>query len=174
MPIRDLPMTRPQSLRAPGKTHLTQLKIAVVLAAALAVGGAGTAIAQSAAAKAVTERQAGFKRVGGAFKTINDQLKAGEPDLAAIRTAAAAINASGSAQYRWFPRGSGPAAGVKTKAKAEIWSDGAGFAVAQRAYQVEAAKLQRFAAAGDVEGMKQQAKALGGACGGCHKKYREE
>lgn len=167
-------MTRFQGLNRAGQASSARLALALVLAGALAIGGAGTAIAQNAAAKAVTERQAGFKRVGGAFKTINDQLKAGEPDLAAIRTAAAAINASGSAQYRWFPRGSGPAAGVKTKARAEIWSDGPGFAVAQRAYQVEAAKLQRFAAAGDVEGLKQQAKALGGACGGCHKKYREE
>ncbi len=167
-------MTRFQGLSRAGQASSARLALALVLAGALAVGGAGTAIAQNAAAKAVSERQAGFKRVGGAFKTINDQLKAGEPDLAAIRTAAAAINASGSAQYRWFPRGSGPAAGVKTKAKAEIWSDGPGFAVAQRAYQVEAAKLQRFAAAGDLEGLKQQAKALGGACGGCHKKYREE
>ena len=40
--------------------------------AALALTLAGAALAQTAAEKAVSTRQAGFKQIGAAFKSIND------------------------------------------------------------------------------------------------------
>ena len=62
--------------------------------------------------------------------------------------------------------------GVKTDAKAEVWSDAAGFAAASNKFQVEASRLQLLAIAGDLPGMKGQARAVGGSCKGCHDKYR--
>jgi len=72
----------------------------------------------------------------------------------------------------WFPKGSGPEAGVKTAAKAEIWTDAAGFAAAASKLADETAKLQQVAAGGDIEAMRAQARAVGGACNTCHDKYR--
>lgn len=140
----------------------------------IAVLTAGAATAAQTAAQTIAARQAGYKQMGGAFKVINDQLKAGSPDTAAIAAAAKKISDVSTAQFSWFPKGSGPEAGVKTRAKADIWSDPAGFAAAQKALQTQAAKMQQLALAKDVEGMKAQARALGGACAGCHKAFRAE
>jgi len=141
------------------------------VAAALAAGGA---FAAQTAAQTIGARQAGYKQMGAAFKTINDQLRASAPDTAAIAAAAQRIGEISKAQYGWFPKGSGPEAGVKTRAKPDIWSDPSGFAAAQKALEVEAAKMQRLATAKDVAGVKAQVKALGGACASCHKAYRAE
>lgn len=140
----------------------------------MAVLTAGVATAAQTAAQTIAARQAGYKQMGAAFKTINDELKAGSPDTAAIAVAAKKIGDISTAQYGWFPKGSGPEAGVKTRAKPDIWSDPAGFAAAQKALQTQAARLQQLATAKDVDGLKAQARALGGACAGCHKPFRVE
>lgn len=127
---------------------------------------------QGPAAKAVGARQEGYKQLGAAFKTINDELKASRPDMAAIAQAATRMRDLSVAAPRWFPKGSGPEAGVKTRAKPEIWTDAAGFAAAQRSFQTETAKLQTIAASGDLAALRVQVRATGATCGGCHDKYR--
>jgi cytochrome c556 len=147
------------------------------LACALAAGlacVATAAVGQGAPAAAIAQRQASFKAMGTAFKTVNDQMKTGQPDLAAIRTAAARIKQHGDAQFAFFPKGSGPEAGVKTAAKPAIWSDAAGFAAAQKSMQAEANKLQALAAGSDVAAIRAQVTVVGRVCGGCHRKYRVE
>jgi cytochrome c556 len=133
---------------------------------------AGGALAQTAAQKAITARQANFKQLGGAFKTLNDELKAGSPDGAKITAAALTMKNLAAQEATWFPKGSGPEAGVKTAAKPEIWSDAAGFAAAVRNLQSETTKLHQLAAAGDIDGVKGQVRATGGACKACHDKFR--
>ncbi|HEY3696030.1 cytochrome c [Phenylobacterium sp.] len=146
-----------------------------VTAAALGLGlavAAGGALAQSAGADAVKARQANFKQLGGAFKTINDQLKAGAPDMAAIKAAASRMQALAARAPDWFPAGSGPEAGVKTGAKPEIWSDAAGFATAARGLQAATASLSAAANGGDPAAVRAQVAATGAACKACHDKYR--
>jgi cytochrome c556 len=148
---------------------------AAITAAALGVGlavAAGGALAQSAGAQAVAARQANFKQLGGAFKTINDQLKTDAPDMAAIKAAAAKMQTLAAHEPEWFPAGSGPEAGVKTGAKPEIWSDAAGFATAVTGLQAATAKLAAAANSGDLAAVKAQVPATGGACKACHDKYR--
>ena len=154
-----------------GRMH--GLRMAAVLGVAAALAG-GAALAAQTAAQTIAARQAGYKQMGAAFKTINDQLRTNSPDTAAVAAASRRIGEISTAQFGWFPKGSGPESGVKTRAKPAIWSDPARFAAAQKALQTEAAKMQRLAAARDVAGMKAQAKALGGACAGCHKPFRAE
>lgn len=147
-----------------------------IVAGALAMGAAlamaGLAFAQ-APADAIKARQANFKDIGAQNKVIGDQLKLGAPDTAAIKAAAAKIKAHAAVLPTWFPAGSGVSAG-KTAAKAEIWSDAAGFAAASKSFQDAAAKLDQLAQAGDIEGLKGQLRPLGMTCGGCHNKYREK
>lgn len=122
--------------------------------------------------KAAYVRHGNFKTQGAAFKAVLDELKKDTPDMAVVNTNASKLKASADALPSWFPKGSGPESGTKTDAKAEVWTDAAGFANAAHKFQVEAGKLQQLASAGDIAAIKGQAKAVGGACKGCHEKYR--
>jgi cytochrome c556 len=154
----------------PSQTKTSAIAIAVVLA----ITAGGAAVAQTAAQNAVAARQAGFKTMGAAFKAVNDELKKGQPDMKAVAAQSRTVNAQAQALAGWFPKGSGPESGAKTKAKAEIWSDAATFAAATRGLQVETAKLQTLAASGDAGAVRSQVRAVGGACGSCHKPFRAD
>jgi cytochrome c556 len=135
-----------------------------------AVGGA--ALAAVDAGKVITSRIDNYKKIGTAFKAINDGLKADTPDTKAIAVQAKVIKDLSGQIPSWFPKGTGPEAGVKTRAKAEIWSDWATFAASAKGLQTESAKLETLAKRGDLEAIKAQVKATGGACKTCHDKFR--
>jgi len=122
--------------------------------------------------KAAFTRHENFKQQGATFKTIVDELKKGDPDKAVIANNAAKLKGLASQLPSWFPKGSGPESGYKTDAKPEAWSDTAGFAAAANRLQVETAKFDQIAHAGDVDAIKAQARAVGGACKNCHDKFR--
>jgi cytochrome c556 len=71
-----------------------------------------------------------------------------------------------------FPEGSGPAPGVETHAKAEIWKDKEKFAEAVKRFQTEADALVAVTTKGDFEGFKTQLGNVGKSCGGCHDNFR--
>ena len=120
----------------------------------------------------IEARQSNFKDLGGAFKTVRDQLRLTRPDLAAIEQAAASVKEFSEQHANWFPRGTGPEAGFETAARPEIWSDPQGFAAANKRFAEEGAKFYALALAKDVAGLKVHATVLGQACKGCHDKYR--
>lgn len=146
--------------------------------ACLAIGAIFSTAALAAgpltAAQAIAARQAGLKQVGGAFKTINDQLKADNTDMAAVLAAAKVINANANTMPTWFPAGSGAEAGIPTKAKPEIWSDSAGFAAAAAGFRTQAAAMQAAALSGDKAKVAAQVGPLFGACRTCHTTYRAQ
>jgi cytochrome c556 len=144
------------------KKKLGLMVVIVPCLLAVAAVGAGTA-------DAVKARHDNFHKLGGDFKAIADQLKADAPDLTLIKAKAADAKTLANAMGSWFPVGSGPESGEKTEAKAEIWSDAAGFAAKRQAFQAEATKL---AASSDLEAIKLQFKATGEACKACHMTYR--
>ena len=145
----------------------------VAIAIVLALTATG-AMAASAAETAIANRQAGYKKIGGAFKAINEELRKDAPDTKLIASNAAVINAQSAQVARWFPKGSGPEAGFKTKAKPAIWSDSAKFSAAVAKFQTEAGKLQTVSTAGNVDAIKAQVRVVGGACKGCHDPFRAE
>ena len=108
------------------------------------------------------------------MKTMNDNLKSDSPDLAVIASNAATIRGLAPKVTTWFPKGTGPESGVKTEARAEIWTDGAGFAAAARRLEPEAAKLEALARAGDLAGVRAQVRVVGGTCKGCHDKFKAD
>jgi cytochrome c556 len=145
--------------------------------AVLGLAGAGAALAQDATpttpgGKAVLARQAHYKDLAKAFGGLNGELRKDAPDKAVIAANAATAAALAKDLPGWFPKGSGPEAGVKTAAKAEIWTDAAGFAAAAGKLADETARLQQLATAGDLDAIKAQARATGGACKACHDAYR--
>lgn len=146
---------------------------AVAVAVVLTSGLLGAvAIAQTPAGKAVESRQAGFKQIGAAFKTVNDQLRGNNPDWSRLTPAAERLGAHAQQLPTWFPKGSGAEAGVKTAARPEIWTDAAGFADAASRLGRETEALKVAVAAKDVEAARRGARATGQACAACHDQYR--
>jgi cytochrome c556 len=140
--------------------------------AALAVEPPAPARPQTPAGQALMARQAHFREQAAGFKAINDELKKEAPDKAVILANATRIKGTAEALPTWFPKGSGPETGLKTAAKAEVWTDAEGFATAATQLQTETVKLEQVAMAGDLDAIKTQDRAVGAACGACHSKYR--
>lgn len=147
----------------------------LVLGAAALAAIAGVAYAQRPAANAaatIQARQGNYKQMAGALKGIGDQIRSGSPNVAEIRSRAALIADRSVQVLRWFPRGTGPEAGVRTRAKAEIWSDHAGFQRAGGAFVVAARTLNRAAQSGDIAQVRAALPAVQRACGACHDSFR--
>ena len=123
-------------------------------------------------ADAVKDRIAHMKALGGSAKALGDQLRSGAPDAAIVKTEAAKFAAMATAMPTWFPMGSGPESGAKTRALPLIWTDSAGFAAAQQSFAAEAGKLNTAAASGDMAAVGAQMKPVFGACKTCHDKFR--
>ena len=144
-----------------------------MLAGAVLVGGAGVAVAaQKAPADIINNRQELMKGFGADLKSISDQLKTDAPDKAAIAKAFKHVAGGSKNVAKLFPAGTGPDSGVKTAAKPEIWTTPADFKSAAANFVTVSTKSAKAAAKADVEGLKAEAKALGEACGGCHKPFR--
>lgn len=112
--------------------------------------------------------------VGKDAKEISDQLKSGSLDKAVIQSDAAEIDNTLKDLPTWFPKGSGPEAGVKTAAKPEIWEQPDEFHKAYQDAQAAADNFAKVAAAsgGDLSAVGPAFMTLGRACGGCHKPFR--
>ncbi|MHB1204092.1 MAG: c-type cytochrome [Rhodospirillaceae bacterium] len=145
-------------------------KAGVLLAVAVLAGSAGMAMAQQA--DIIKARQEKMKAIGADFKTINDSLKTDAPDAKAIGAAAKGIADKGKDVGMWFPKGTGEEAGVKTRAKADIWAKPAEFKAAADKFVMVSAAFAKTAAAGDMAAIKAGAKELGEGCGGCHMPFR--
>lgn len=75
---------------------------------------------------------------------------------------------------RMWPQGTDSTAMPgKTRAKAEAWTTWPAIMEKDKAMREAAAKMAEVAGDG-VEAIQANMKAVGGACGGCHKPYREE
>lgn len=145
------------------------------LIAALALTAmSGAALAAVSAAEVVKTRQAGLKQLGGAFKSLSDQLNSPSPDKAQVAALTKRINQIAPQIAGWFPAGSGPQPGIKTHAKPEIWTRNAEFQADAHALAGETAKLAAIGAGGDIDAVKAQVKATGAKCGACHSAFREK
>ena len=169
------------------KRHISQVTLSLLASVALlsacsqneetdAVSEtAGVTLANGMTVKEQIEaRQGHLERIGKAFKTISDQLKAGSPDLAQIQAAAATVPKEASGMADWFPDGTGPDSGVKTEALPVIWEQKADFGDKVAAMQDAAAKLDSTAQTGDMSAIAAAFQTTGGTCKACHDKYRED
>jgi cytochrome c556 len=147
-------------------------RVGAVLMVALLMSGAAWA-AGTSGADAAKARNEHMKALGASVKPLVDQLKTDTPDIAVVKASTAKIAIAGTQLPAWFPKGSGPESGAKTRALPEIWTDAAGFAAAEKTFTAESAKLDGLAKAGDLNGVKAQFALVGAACQGCHKKYRD-
>ena len=148
---------------------------------AMVVGGVALAVAVVGMARAadpvpiksddvIAMRQAGFDLQAGVVAAMKATIDAGG-SVKPLTDGAKGLSSWGHVIPAMFPDGT--QTGRNTKAKAEIWTDHAGFEKAAANFYAEAEKLEKLAEADDKAGFAAQFKATGAACGACHRQYRE-
>jgi cytochrome c556 len=149
-------------------------RLTIAAAAGLAVAGMATfANAAPSASAVIAERQANYKKMGGAMKVIKDQL-AGTPQKGAVVDAAQTLATIARKQADLFPAGSGPSSGVKTDALANIWTDRATFDGYQKDLIAQTGKLLAAANSGSISATTEQYRSTGKVCSACHKEFRAD
>jgi cytochrome c556 len=133
---------------------------------------AATGAAAANAADSIRARQSHYKEIGKAMKGISAELKADSPSVPTIQTHAARLKEFAPQIEGWFPQGSGSEAGLKTRAKQEIWSDPEGFRRAAQTFVAAAGSFHGVAQGGDVQAIRAAVPDLGASCKGCHDKFR--
>ena len=119
-------------------------------------------------AEVVEERQKVMKQNGDAWKNIQDNAKIG--NWAVVAANAEILSKNAAKIPSLFPEGS---LTDKSKAKPEIWQKWPEFEGTAKKMEVEAARLQSTAAAGNAEGSQDIVKDFGrNACGACHTPFR--
>lgn len=150
------------------------MKISRVAAAFAAMSVAGVVwVAQAAPADTVKARQALMKEIGSNVGVISAMLKGEKPyDAPTAQKSADAIAAAVKKVPDAFKENTGDTG--PTEAKAVIWSNWQGFVDKAKVLDTEATKLADVAKKGDQAALGEQMKALGGACGSCHREFREK
>jgi len=146
------------------RIHLAAVAAAVTLSAAPLL---------AAPADLVRSRIENFRELGASMKAVNDALRSPTPQTMLIQISARQIVNSARAMYGWFPAGTGPESGAKTRAKPLIWAQAAKFKKAQDAFGAQALSLQRVAASGNADAIRIETAKLGATCKGCHDTFRQ-
>jgi cytochrome c556 len=147
--------------------------IAILVAAAtLTASGGYLFAADQSPAEIIKARREKLKDLGEQMKAIGGQAKSGTLDRAIMTAAAKKAVAYANDLPTWFPKGTGPEAGVETHAKPEIWTQPDDFKAAAEKLPPEAEKLAEIVATGDTAAVFAQLQATGKTCQGCHKQFR--
>ncbi len=144
--------------------------LAAVLAVVIA---SGAAFALDAPA-AIKDRQDFYKDLGKSMKGLFEELKSSSPNVDEMKKFAANIDTAAPKIPTLFPAGTGPEAGVKTGAKAEIWQKPDEFKKDAADMAAAAHALNVAAQSGDIAAIKDAAGKLGETCKGCHQTFREK
>ena len=143
------------------------------VAATIAMGMAGSAMALDAAS-VEKARHDFFHSIGKPAKASNEEFKKPEPSIAEIQKLAATLDTLAPQLLTHFPAGSGPESGVKTGAKAVIWTKPVEFKAAADKFAAAAHTYNLTAQKGDVAATKAAFYAMGATCKGCHETFRTE
>lgn len=138
----------------------------IILASIAATVFAGAALA-GAHGSISDKRVASMKEIGGAMKAISDVAKGNAAASEATVAAAMKINTMAADIPSWFPEGSG-----EYRAKANIWTDWAGFKAANDKLVAASADLVAATKTMDAGKIGAALGATGKTCGGCHDDYR--
>jgi len=132
--------------------------------------GALALLAATASAQSVYEKRvASMKSQGAAMGAIGKYVKGEAPYSPAVPEAAKKLQEHSMSLAAEFPKGSEH---EKSRAKAEIWTDWAGFEKQVKDFQAASASLVAATAADDKEKIAAAQGAVGKTCGGCHDAFR--
>lgn len=132
---------------------------------------AGSAVAAVKPEVAIHYRQAAYTMIGWNFGPMVQMVRGKLPwDAAAFARHAERVAFIAPQLAEGFPEGSG--SGAETEARAEIWTDAAGFKSKMDDFVRESQRLAEVARAGDEAKTKEQFKTTAGTCKACHDSYR--
>jgi len=162
----------------PGSIHLSlpepidvtkphKLALAALL---LPAAGLVTAAVPHPAYKA---RHDNFEAMGKAMKATFDEFKRPAPNLAVFKASAAALVTASPRVKGLFPKGTGPAPGIKTEALPVIWERPADFSAAADRLVAATTAYQAAVATGDLGAIQKAAGAVGASCKNCHDTFRK-
>lgn len=147
--------------------------VAASLSLALAAcSGADGGDAATEAPPVIKERHDNFEAIGDGFKAVRGELEKDAPDFTLISAKASDINTRAMKIEGHFPAGTSVEDGYKTEALPSIWQKPEEFKAAAQKLIDESGKLMMVAGEGDKAATGAQAMAMGGACKGCHDKFR--
>lgn len=118
----------------------------------------------------ITHRQEVMESLGGHMGAIGAIMKYKLPYQGTIAAHAQALQITSTVIEDAFKK---EITAGKTDAKPDIWQDWEKFAAAAKKLGEESGQLAQVAQSGDMEAIGAQVKALGKACGGCHKPFRK-
>lgn len=144
----------------------------VILGAALLALSAGGVYAAVDAKSVIEARINNFKSLGRANKAMSEELKKPTPDFSVIAASSKSIKDLAPQLTTWFAAGTGPESGVKTEAKAEIWSKPADFKQKAQAFQSRAEALDAAVATKDTAKVLAAQGALKESCRSCHDGFK--
>ena len=142
--------------------------IELALCAVLFAGAATAGLAQGP--DSVAKRAGAMKSMGGAAGAV--KAAAGMGDFATASAKAKELAATAHSLPSLFPAGTGPADGVKTRAKPEVWSDAAGFKKAADKAAADADAVVTAADSKNADAVNAALTTFQGNCGACHNAYR--
>ncbi len=145
--------------------------IFVTMAVAFGVLAGAVAYAAEDAKDVVKFRKSVMKAQSAHLKAIKAVVRGKVGFTGQLANHAKALDLTGKGLADLFPAGTGPDK-IKTRAKADIWQDWKKFEASVNKLQQETAKLVKIANGGDKKAVAAQFKAVGKACGGCHKPFR--
>lgn len=136
----------------------------------LCVGGAANAQGEGADG-IIKGRQAAMMLSGVAMGAMKSAMDAGQPP-ASQRFNSRALARWAHAVPGMFPAGTGSETGTQTNAKAEVWSDRAGFETKAAEYAAAADRLAELAAGEDAAAFAAQWTVVRSSCQSCHDVYK--
>lgn len=137
-----------------------------------ATTGAAAAVDEDSPAYRAYEYRHGLMHVIGAKNAVLRGMARGDipPDDAHFRKAASDLAALSTMVAEGFPEGSGDVQG--SRALPAIWSNPDDFAAKIQEFEKAATDVADAAATGGFAGGKDSVKAVGDACGDCHRDFR--
>ncbi|NCP13894.1 MAG: cytochrome c [Sphingomonadales bacterium] len=158
-------------LRSPTARFLIAATLSGVLIACSGDGANGNA-GSGEGPPIIKERQDNFEGIGDAFKAVRGELEKDTPDFILIAASASDINTRAAKIEGHFPTGTSVDDGFDTEALPAIWEKPEAFKAAAQKLVDESAMLVTVAGQGDKAATSAQAMTMGGACKGCHDKFR--
>ena len=130
---------------------------------------ASAGLARAADVDSILLRQTVMDLQGGTLSGITAVANA-KGDIKKLEGAAKGLQRSGTFIPALFPKGT--ETGQNTKAKAEIWSDPAGFQKASDTFDAAATKLVSAVQTGEADNVLTAAKGVEDSCVACHRSFR--
>jgi cytochrome c556 len=147
--------------------------VVTVIAAGAALASVGAAAQFQKPEDAIKYRQSALTVMANHLGRVGAMAQGKAPFDAKAAADNAAIVVTMS-KLPWVAFGEGTDKGLPTRAKPEVWKEGAKFKDLQSKMMAEAEKFEATAKGGNLDAIKAAVSQLGAACKACHDDFRAE